>query len=546
MKIKEAKIFNFGKLQGRTIRFGPGINVIYGENEAGKTTLHDFLTAMLFGMEKGRGRAAAGDVYKRYEPWHAPSYYSGALRFEVDKRPFYLERNFYHKERKDILRNETDGEELSIVYGDLTVLLGSITKEAFGNTYDIPQSGAATGKELAGILAEYLSDAAESGDGGTHVAKALAALSAKKKEKNLELKKQREQKQQEVNGLQIEKKLLEQDGRELRKEIAEAKAALSRMKKQYLLKEAEKGREEKQDFGRREAAREEGTFGKKKRLYFFGIAGMAAAAMLLQLMAYRTFSYADRIFWISQTILGMFMLAGLGAGVLAVRKNQNLKTGVTRNDAKMHRPEHNQDQSDENGAAATAQVEKMLGNLRDLLSEKETRLYNISEKIEEAAQPGWIERKLEEDIKALELAAGEIQRIARELCEEMEDELNAKVSGWVSKITAGRYDSIRVDADGKLMIETDGKELPPEALSRGTLEQIYLALRIAVGDIVSKEEQMPIFLDETFAMYDDTRLTGTLKALAAEQKQIFIFTCQKREMYLMEQAGITYYKAQME
>ena len=46
MQIKEAIIGQFGKLQNRNISFEPGINVIYGENEAGKTTLHDFLLGM--------------------------------------------------------------------------------------------------------------------------------------------------------------------------------------------------------------------------------------------------------------------------------------------------------------------------------------------------------------------------------------------------------------------------------------------------------------------------------------------------------------------
>ena len=55
MQIKEAKIFQFGKLQNQTVTFEPGINVIYGKNEAGKSTLHAFLKAMLFGMEKCSG-----------------------------------------------------------------------------------------------------------------------------------------------------------------------------------------------------------------------------------------------------------------------------------------------------------------------------------------------------------------------------------------------------------------------------------------------------------------------------------------------------------
>ena len=105
MQIKEADIFQFGKLQNKNISFEPGMNVIYGKNEAGKSTLHSFLYAMLFGMEKGRGRSSATDAYSQYEPWHAPSFYAGALKFTVGQQKFYLERNFYSKEKTDYLRN---------------------------------------------------------------------------------------------------------------------------------------------------------------------------------------------------------------------------------------------------------------------------------------------------------------------------------------------------------------------------------------------------------------------------------------------------------
>ena len=106
MQIKEADIFQFGKLQNKNISFEPGMNVIYGKNEAGKSTLHSFLCAMLFGMEKGRGRSSVTDAYSQYEPWHAPSFYAGALKFTVGQQKFYLERNFYSKEKTDYLRNE--------------------------------------------------------------------------------------------------------------------------------------------------------------------------------------------------------------------------------------------------------------------------------------------------------------------------------------------------------------------------------------------------------------------------------------------------------
>ena len=76
MQIREARIFNFGKLQNANFEFKEGMNVIYGENEHGKSTLHAFLMGMLFGMEKGRGRASAGDMYSRYEPWHARIFFN--------------------------------------------------------------------------------------------------------------------------------------------------------------------------------------------------------------------------------------------------------------------------------------------------------------------------------------------------------------------------------------------------------------------------------------------------------------------------------------
>ena len=65
MQIDRAVIFRFGKLADKTVDFAPGINIVYGKNEAGKTTLHAFLTALLFGLEKGRGRAKGTEGYLR-------------------------------------------------------------------------------------------------------------------------------------------------------------------------------------------------------------------------------------------------------------------------------------------------------------------------------------------------------------------------------------------------------------------------------------------------------------------------------------------------
>ena len=58
MKIIELYLKNFGKFHEKHIYIRDGVQVIYGENEFGKSTIHAFIRAMLFGLERGRGRAA--------------------------------------------------------------------------------------------------------------------------------------------------------------------------------------------------------------------------------------------------------------------------------------------------------------------------------------------------------------------------------------------------------------------------------------------------------------------------------------------------------
>ena len=186
--------------------------------------MHSFLCAMLFGMEKGRGRSSVTDAYSQYEPWHAPSFYAGALKFTVGQQKFYLERNFYSKEKTDYLRNELDGEELSVGFGDLTMLLGGVSKDSYARTYDITQAGAATGNQMVKILAEYLAQASDGSDSGVTVAEAAASLNARKRELQQERRRADEEREARLKELQLEKNLLEQECEGIRASIEKYEA----------------------------------------------------------------------------------------------------------------------------------------------------------------------------------------------------------------------------------------------------------------------------------------------------------------------------------
>lgn len=571
MQIDRAAIFRFGKLADRTVDFAPGINIVYGKNEAGKTTLHAFLTAMLFGLEKGRGRAKGTEGYLRYEPWHAPSYYSGALQFSVGGRPFYLERNFYHKEPRARLCNLADGEELSVAYGDLGMLLGGVTREAYENTCDIPQCRAVTGAELTGLLAEYLSDMSDGGNAGIRVTRAVEKLEQKKRSLQSQIKSEQEKREQQLQQLTVERRMLEEDCGRLRGQIEEAAAdmrAYAGMHPQVRAGQRLEDDRTAENAGKVESAesagnawsagnarnsenagtasdRERRTAGNGFLVKSFLIGLAAAVGLAGNAWWYQRAGYAPELFAAAEGILAILLGIGV-AGILRHRSAVQARAGENAKEpAEAPESVAAEDAVRIRLAEAEKQSRRLLAGLEETLAEKETRRCNLAEQLEACSGAGTRERELQLELDAVDMAKNEIIRLSREYGDERRDEINSAVSRYVSAITEGKYDLAEVDETGKLRVQTEGREVLPEALSRGTLEQFYFAFRMAVGSIVTQEEPLPLLLDETFAMYDDDRLRQTLRLLAANGTQTILFTCQRREQKLLEELGIAYHMIEL-
>jgi len=221
MKIKKIQIQQFGKLKNREIFFEPGINVIYGPNESGKSTLHSFIRGMFFGLPRYRGRASKNDPYTRYEPWNRPVDFAGSLEFSVGEKDFRIHRNFYKKDERTELICKTDGEELSVVQGDLQMLLGDISESIYDNTVSIGQLRSETDEGMVRELQNYMANYENGGSGDVDVQRAVQYLKQKRREwdgkkKDLEIrrKQQRQQQENQIEYLQDEiKKLKEQQRR---------------------------------------------------------------------------------------------------------------------------------------------------------------------------------------------------------------------------------------------------------------------------------------------------------------------------------------------
>lgn len=95
MHIDKLEVKGFGKLKGRTVLFKKGMNIIYGSNETGKTTLQWFIKGMLYGLNSTRHQTNGLMMpQKRFEPWEGGQY-GGALEYTLDDgRTYRVERNF--------------------------------------------------------------------------------------------------------------------------------------------------------------------------------------------------------------------------------------------------------------------------------------------------------------------------------------------------------------------------------------------------------------------------------------------------------------------
>ena len=199
MIIKRISVRNFGRLHNRTMS-SPGINVLCGENESGKTTTHTFVKSMLYGIQRQRGRAAKKDAYSLYLPWENPGDYGGILWFENGGKNFRLTRNFYKENQMTELFCEDDGELMDVEAGDLEAVLGGISETVYENTVSVAQLKSTTGVELVREVQNYMASYQGAGDSSVDLGRTMQMLKmsrkgyqvqADKKKKETELEKEK-------------------------------------------------------------------------------------------------------------------------------------------------------------------------------------------------------------------------------------------------------------------------------------------------------------------------------------------------------------------
>lgn len=187
MKIKKLDIKSFGKFKDKQVEFKDGLNLVYGNNEAGKSTTHKFIQGVFFGFFKPYSKNKIySPEYKRFKPWNSDQY-KGSLEFSIGKHEYRIERNFDRNNEEFKLFDNITGQDLTekLPYDSSTkqriispvIKLNSVL---FTNTISIAQLGNKTENDFKREISEALANYEKGNNNNVSVNKAIDYLEKQK------------------------------------------------------------------------------------------------------------------------------------------------------------------------------------------------------------------------------------------------------------------------------------------------------------------------------------------------------------------------------
>lgn len=628
MIIKDIQLINFGKFNHKAMPLEQGLNIIYGENEAGKTTLHTFIRGMLFGIEKQRGKASGRDIYTKYEPWENPSNYQGIMHIECDGINYRIERNFSRQFKSFKVINEDQGVELTQEQID-TLFMG-LDESCYYNTISISQLGSVTDKELELILKNYAANLGSTKSMEINIKDAFADLDAQKKkiasenkigeeeiiDKSLKnLKEQMdisereqhaiiasmEQKKEALNKLNVKKEELSildknrleelakhnerkdklyQDAMDYSADIEKETERLDKIndhKAQLEQQLLEKGIDNQETMELLSAK----VLNKSNMPVSFIILALACLGAGIGFSIGNLNMLSIPEYWIKTAICAGTALVCVVGAIFKYIYNKNkkkrklealkdLKLIMDKLEAAKHEELYTTRQLNskkevlENTKALIKRQEEMPDEEKDYSNDIK-ELEGKERELNEAISKGrWaLEQKKESDIQtekhieelqerlerikkakveitAIEEAKNEIEDIAKEIRGSFGKKINERASYYMDKITNGKYNSLSIDEHLNISVNSKKTLVSASKLSKGTVEQVYMALRLAAADIIFQDDKKPILLDDAFAMYDNKRMGNTLKFMSENMEQVILFSCHTREKVMADKLGLKY------
>lgn len=640
MYFNKLLVKNFGKFNNREIELKKGLNLIYGENESGKTTIKEFIVGMLYGIDKSRGLGARLDNYELRKPLDGRGY-AGKAYIQYNGRNHLIERSFLRYNKKTTVMDIQSGREVKL--RDKNSLHGTmfdIDKNTYVNTLCIGEHGAAPGKELANKLGNYLGNLSTTGSADIDKTYAIEHLKEERRkydtrpvqrqlddiseelflyegveddianvrgqiadleqefamevarrkrearrlietEKNLKFDEDEdEQIEETVSGsgkTEITEAATDGSGKT---EVAEAtdgsdktevaQEAASGSGKTEVTEEtadspdkieaAEKvtdntdnqdnsatAEDEEKTENESVAKKLSKVFAKKEervfldsdlwedtkvekplteRLWFIILTGIFVVAVIAAMVYILPFEKGVRQLFIVCTALFVIVtiVEGLYAkgvfdGDVNTPSEEEFREMIYRLERKTE--SYEDVEIDMSFAGEYADRKAELRVVEKELLDKKMRKQELTEEFSVLSKK---RDSIEREVHAINLAINTINEVSAEIHGDLGYLINDNISDIVSKITNGKYQDVYLDENLHVMVRDNDNFVGIEYLSAGTMEQIYLAVRLSVARLLCRDK-MPLIIDDIFANYDEPRLINTLDCLKTiDTEQIILMT----------------------
>lgn len=592
MQIKNLKINQYGNIENKELDFKK-FNIVYGKNESGKSTLLNFILSSFYGISKNKNGKFESD-YDRYNPWNQNEF-SGNINYSLDDNSEYSVFRNFDKKNPQIL--DEMGNDISKSFevdkkNGIQFLSEQINveREMMESTVISEQKEVELDVGTQNQLLQKIANLAESGDEEISYKQAASKLDKLLlNEVGTDRSSDRPINNTKLNIYELNKninsiKMLEDERNQIEskkqkvieqiKEEQNNKIIYDKIKKALDFDNIESEKisvkkniieENSKKIAQKEDAKKELNKKKNTKLNMTILIILILVNIILGILLKNV---------AVSGVLAVLLIAFIGFTIIKNKKNSDSYLTEQISILKKNNVELNKE---------VGELEENLNKRNNLAKEELSREYgnnivelfnsgineiiennieavndyklefhkleldgkNIEEKFEKLAkykeELAIEEEKLEELNKKAEifsLTKEILQNAYQDMKNSITPKFNIELSKNIEKFSNGKYKNINI-TDGLFVVLENGESVPIEKLSTGTIEQIYLALRLSVINEISKEK-LPIILDEAFAYYDDERLAETLKFLNKIDNQVIILSCTNREKKILENEGIEF------
>lgn len=591
--IKSVYIKNFGKLNNLSLNFSEGYNLVYGENEAGKSTILAFIQMVFYGESK-RTRDVLQNTRLKYKPWNG-SEMAGHIDILKEGIEYRIRRIIKDTKKDDVLEviQLDTGKELNLTISPGEYFFG-INEDTFRRTLfitseDIKFSRSVKDDEISIKLLNLVSTGTED----TSYDRVILNLDTKietfvsKNGKNGSIINQKSKiellklsiedaKNDENEKLNFARKIetIKKGNEELRKALEKIeKKSEFEINKEKLNLEKEKLIETKELYNNSKnieqinyLLNQKNSFEKYKFDIIDGFLSIATLFLIVNLFL-SIMPMSVKIFALVFSLVLLFFNFRN-----KIKENHNMKIKISNeikkfenfikdnnlridrinsdlkfiNDAEIEL--YNDFSKQEIDIYEVSKFDK--DEIQSKISKNDIEISSIlstaKERYRGKENLSSLESSLKDEILKLEKLNLEYNNLlkVKELMVQSFEEfeinfakvLNGKTSSFISKITKGKYNSIKVSNDFNLAVEnSETKEIKEwKYLSLGTIDQIYLSLRLALAEIIiDSVEKRILLLDDIFIRCDENRIFEMKKWIENSNSfiQIIHFTCQNPEIY---------------